>query len=711
VGKVHASYRLERWVVAIFSIVALGLSGCGSGSSSPHSTGGVTIAFTQAPPTTLAANATASMSATVSNDTANAGVDWSCAPAGSCGSFSPAHTASGAATTFTAPASAGSVTITAASTTSHSTTAVGMVSISAATSSIAIAFTSPAPTSVVVGGSTTLNATVTNDTANAGVDWTCTPTGTCGTFTPAHTASGANTTYTAPGAAVAAVVTASATSHPATTATANIAVSAANAAALTTGSYSFYVGGEDSKKDTYAIAGAFVLAANGVVSGGEQDYVSSSGGATSPQPSGDVILSGTLTVGANGVGTLTLVTNNASVGVAGTETFTVSEVNSKHAVIGEFDSSATSTGSLDLQTLVTPSTLAAVNGPFAFTVSGKNGAAVEVFGGVFSSNGAGVLTISDLDSNEAGTINRGGTNVGAYTAPDAAGRGTMTFGGNHFVYYLVNAKVLRIVVVDANEPDLGSAYTGVSGITNASLNSSYVFTDASTFASGSKFAAAGKLTLNGSGNVTAGFADVDENGTSTSTAVTGTYSVNASGYGTLTLTPGNAQDISVLGLYLTDPTINPTDPNSAADAGLAGLLLDLDAAKLTGGGWLIVPAAGTPTFTSGNFVIGGQASTTTANELDSVGVVAVNGTALTGAVNVNDLFATVNTGQNSAAAISGTLVPDSVNAGRFTISVAETLGGTPPTLKYVVYQASNSQLVVVEVDSSQFASGTIQKQQ
>ena len=506
---------------------------------------------------------------------------------------------------------------------------------------------------------------------------------------------------------MAAVITATATSKSAATITANVAVSAANAAALTTGTYSFYVGGEDSKKDTYAIAGAFALAANGVVTGGEQDYVSS-GGATSPQPSGDVILSGTLTTAANGVGTLTLVTNNSAVGVAGTETFTVGEVNSKHAVIGEFDAGATSTGSLDLQTLAS-STLAAVNGPFAFTVSGKNGTTAEAFGGLFSSNGSGTLTISALDSNEAGTISRGGSNTGTYTAPDAAGRGTMAFGGNHFVYYVVNTKVLRVVVVDANEPDLGSAYTGVSGITNASVAHSFVFTDASTFSSGATYAAAGKLTLDAAGNVTSGFADVDENGTATSAAVTGTYSVNASGYGTITLAPGNTQDVSVLGLYLTDPTINPTDPNSAADAGLSGLLLDLDA-KLTGSGWLVVPAAGTPTFTSGTFVLGGQASHTS-NELDSLGVVAVNGTALTGTVNVNDLFNSVNTGQNGAAAISGTLVPDSVNAGRFTISVAETLGTTPPTLKYVVYQASNSQLVVVEVDSSQFALGTIQKQQ
>ena len=612
-------------------------------------------------------------------------------------------------TTYTAPSTApggGNVTITATASSDHSKTAAATVAISAA-SAVAISLTTAPPASLVVGGTASISATVANDTANAGVDWTCTPTGTCGTFSPAHAASGAATTYTAPGAAVAAVLTATATSSSSATATANVSVTAVNAAALSTGTYTFAVNGEDSKKNTYAITGAFVVGAGGTITGGEQDYVSA-GGAASPQPSGDTILSGTLAVGANGLGTLTLVTNNSAVGVAGTETFSVSQVNSKHALIGEFDSSATSSGTLDFQTLAA-TTLAEVSGPFVFTVSGKAGSKAEVFGGLLTSNGAGNLATSDVDQNSGGAVSRGGSNTGTYTAPDAAGRGTMTFGGNHYRYYVVSAKVLRLVIVDAGEPTLGTAYAGVSGVTNSNLANSFLFVDSSNLSAGASFAAAGKLTMDASGHVTAGFADVQEGATSTSAAVTGAYSVNGSGYGTITITPGTTQNLSVLSLYLTDPTINPTDPNSPADAGLAGLLIDLDT-NLIGSGWLILPAAGTPTFTAGNFSVAASASNAN-NELDSVGVVAVNGTSLTGVANVNDLFNTVLTGQNAAAAISGTLVPDGANAGRFTVSVAETLGTTPPTLKFVIYQASNSQLIVLQVDATQFASGTLQKQQ
>ena len=708
--KVRATWTFEMFLGATLLFLAVSLSGCGAVGSSTsvtsHPSGTISTSITQAPPSSLAANGTATISATVSNDSANAGVDWSCSPAASCGTFNPAHTASGASTTYTAPAAAVNVTITATSTSSHAATAVANISITAASSgSIAISMTTAPPTTLLPGGTATLAATVTNDSANAGVDWTCTPTGSCGSFTAAHTASGANTTYSAPGAAGAVVITATATSSKTTTATANVAVGATSggSATLVPGTYTFYVLGEDAKKNTYAIAGSFVLAAGGTITSGEQDYVSA-GGAASPA-TGDTITAGTWSFGSNGLGSLTLVTNNAAVGVAGTETFSIAGVNSKHALIGEFDTGATSSGSIDLQTLAS-STLAELSGPFAFVVSGKVGTHAEAFGGLFTANGAGGLNVTELDANEGGTITRGGTNSTAkYTAPDAAGRGTTAFGGNTLVDYVVDAKVLRIVVTNLGEPDIGSAYAGVSGVADASIATSFVFTDASNLSSEATYAAAGKLTLDAKGNVTSGFVDVDENGTNTSAAVTGTYTVNSSGYGTITLTPGATQDISVLGLYLTDPTINPTDPNSPADAGLCGLLLDLDS-KLVGSGQLIVLPTAPTTFT-GNYALGTQASSA-ANEGDAVGVVAVSGTSVTGTENFNDLF---NTGQGSAIAVSGTLTADAANAGRFTIPLAVSLATNPPTFHYVLYQASSTQFIVLEDDKTQFGIGTLQKQQ
>jgi hypothetical protein len=75
---------------------------------------------------------------------------------------------------------------------------------------------------------------------------------------------------------------------------------------------------------------------------------------------------------------------------------------------------------------------------------------------------------------------------------------------------------------------------------------------------------------------------------------------------------------------------------------------------------------------------------------------------------LNDLF--FNASQISGIALSGTLTPDTVNAGRFTVPVLANLTA-PVTSRYVLYQVSSTQFVVVQVDTPQFASGTLEKQQ
>jgi 6-phosphogluconolactonase (cycloisomerase 2 family) len=93
----------------------------------------LTIMFGQAPPPSLATGATALVSATISNDPANGGADWAVACGSSdCGSFNPAHTPSGATTTYMAPASVpsgGNVTITAKATSNPSQSVMQVVNI------------------------------------------------------------------------------------------------------------------------------------------------------------------------------------------------------------------------------------------------------------------------------------------------------------------------------------------------------------------------------------------------------------------------------------------------------------------------------------------------------------------------------------------------------------------------------------------------------
>jgi dienelactone hydrolase len=152
---------------------------------------------------TVQPSKTTNFTATVTNDPANAGVNWtvSCSVA-PCGIVSPTTTASGVATTYTAPSTAPlsglTVTVTAASVTDPSKSASATVSVSGVTVSV-----SPSSAKLQAGATQQFTATVSNDPTNGGVKWTLTESGalcspSCGTISASATASGTPTTYTAP---------------------------------------------------------------------------------------------------------------------------------------------------------------------------------------------------------------------------------------------------------------------------------------------------------------------------------------------------------------------------------------------------------------------------------------------------------------------------------------------------------------------------------
>jgi hypothetical protein len=113
---------MNRNTLLVVLTIALAVAASACSSSSP------TITISTPPPASLEINGSASIAATTTHDSGE-GVDWSCAPAGSCGTLNPTHTASGASTVYTAPSASGTVTITAASTKKASVTATATVTI------------------------------------------------------------------------------------------------------------------------------------------------------------------------------------------------------------------------------------------------------------------------------------------------------------------------------------------------------------------------------------------------------------------------------------------------------------------------------------------------------------------------------------------------------------------------------------------------------
>lgn len=481
-------------------------------------------------------------------------------------------------------------------------------------------------------------------------------------------------------------------------------------------SYAFYASGLeaiDAGPNFYAVAGSVSVDGNGNVLGGEQDY-NDGIGITSPQPSGDTILPGTgaLVVDpATGQGTLTLTTNNTSVGANGVETFAVQFVNTNHALIAQFDGSATSSGSMDMQTLSS----ALNDGNYAFTLSGVDPSySPIVYGGVLSISASGTTLAGMVDVDDAGattTPTLGTAFSGSITGPDPSGRGTITSSilPAALNYYVVGPEAIRIIDVDAGDSAGGSIFgQGTGTFSNTSLASSVFAVSSNSL--GNLYAAAGQFTVPSAGNFS-GVADDNEyvNGTLvTAAAIGGTYQIQSSGYGSLTIAAGDLGDVSQLGAYMTDPNLNLNDPNDTT-RGLGGALIaDLDGFNLSGTGVLVPQTDTSAASFAGAYAFGTQADNNTRLpalgwEFDFVGQGSFNSGVLSQSAGLlSDPFAIFNSTQpdgTDTARFSGTAAPDPSSAGRYTIRLDVTVAADP-TYSTVIYQASGGQLFWLDENSN-----------
>jgi hypothetical protein len=562
-----------------------------------------------------------------------------------------------------------------------------------------------------------------NPVSGVTVTFTAPASGASGTF-----ANGTNTTMAttnASGVATSTTFTANGTVGGPYTVTATVAgvstpanFSLTNLSAVVTSSnYSFYVSGlEDLNEgqpddpNSYVLAGSVTIDSNGTVVDGEQDY-NDGFGLLSPA-GGDKIMGGALTVNATtGQGTLTLITNNMNLGVNGTETLAVQFVNTKHALVVQFDRTATSSGSMDVQTL--SSTLN--NGNYSFTLSGVDTFYFPiVFGGVFqiSDTGTKLAGFYDVDDpNSSPPVKTDQAFSGTISTADPSGRGTISgaaLGGINMslVYYIVGPEAIRIIDVDAFDMNVGSAFgQGTGTFSNASLGAS-VFAVESSSAGINFFAAAGMLTTDPTMGTFQGVGDDDEiyNIVSASgSSISGNYSIATNGYGSLTITNAGLGDVSDFGIYMTDPTLNVNDPNNTS-SGLGGALIaDLDdgddppGVGFNGTGVLVSQTDTKTTSFTGNYAFGAQdynLISTTGWEFDFVGQGSVTDLALSGTGLVSDPFSFFSSNvADNGVAFSGTAAPDTSHAGRYTIPLSITVvAGSPVAFPAVIYQAGGGQL-------------------
>ncbi|HVB34800.1 MAG TPA: hypothetical protein VNJ52_10575 [Patescibacteria group bacterium] len=188
---------MKRLLVVLFAGLGL-MVGCGGGTPA-------IVVSASSSASSLQAGGQATITATLTNDSSSEGVNWTVSCSGaSCGSVSPtSSTSSPFTTTYTAPATPPSsnltVTITATSVKDPTKSTTVTITVLAITVSV----NPSTPQTVDYGSSVQVTATVSNDPASGGVNWTLTQGGTscsptCGTVSPGSTASGTATTYTAP---------------------------------------------------------------------------------------------------------------------------------------------------------------------------------------------------------------------------------------------------------------------------------------------------------------------------------------------------------------------------------------------------------------------------------------------------------------------------------------------------------------------------------
>jgi hypothetical protein len=698
------------------------LVACGGPSYQTISVLPISIAFSGTPPISLMVGATLSLTAVVNNDAANEGVAWSvtCGSTGTgaCGSFSAATTVSGFATTYTAPLAlptGKTVTVTATSV-ADSTKSVSSPAITIITPDISVTFSKTAypPNAVEVGGSAAIAATVTGDTTNQGVRWSCTPAGDCGSFNPATTPSGVSTTYTAPGllpSGRTVTVMASSVTNPGDSCSIPVFISD-EPTTLADGTYVFSLAGTD-KNGRYFVAGAFVLS-NGAITSGEQDFIDS---AVTKE---DSITSGSYYAVDDGNLWITLKTADTSIGVSGVETLDATLVSSSKAQLMEFDSSATSSGTLDLQT-----SKAAPSGGYAFFTAGEDsGKSPTAIGGVINVDGSGAIsgTGSAFDLNDFGLpapLPKQAFAPSMVSAPDSMGRVVFnlipgpgsSIGQINLVGYIVDASHICLVeTADAYGGFTGGTALGQgssTGTFNASSisGSSYVFGAAGTDANDA-LQVAGLLSAGSSGSLsgTLNFNDITaQSPQGGSTLSAGSYTVDPTGRVTLTgLTDGS-----------TSPTFNYNLQLYLTGDG-HGVLISMDKAEVIAG--LGFQQTGPGSFGLDSFsgsygmnVAQVLPSASGESEQHATGPIAADGAGnLTGFADFNQIPVTAGAGNNLS--FSGNLVANANGVFTGQISGLNLLSPSTPD-NFTYYLVDKTRAVLIETDNTQLTLGFFVLQQ
>ncbi len=666
--------RRSRMCAILFLGMAgiVGLTGCGGGGGNPVNPNTTISVVIYPGSATIPVNGVINFSAVVYNFTSNNTVAWT----SSSGTF--------AGSVFTAPSTAGNVTITATSQEDTSKTATVTVNVSAA-QPIAV---SPAALALPASGTQKFTSSATGQ-----VTWSVsTSTG----ADPGTIDQSGN--YTAPRTPPpGGVVTVSATSSaPAGSGTA--AVTIFFSAATLAGQYTFSYAGEDTG-GFLAVAGTFTTNGSGAITTGVEDVNSGASGVLE-----NPITGGSFQVGPDGRAIATITTG------LGTVTWQVTIVSSEHALLVRFDSSATGSGTIDRANPIDFSVNAIANN-YAFGISGIDGDGFPMaIAGRFLSDGEGSFPLNSAiqDVNDAGAVTQAdvslhGDIINGFVDP-ATGRGTLEFvstvpntGTLTFAFYIVDSTHFKMVEIDApGAPVLaGDAFSAPNSITLASLTGSYAFTVGGSESAGA-YAAGGVFTASGTGTITGGVQDLNEQANVLHLA----QAISTSG-STYTLTPLQSSNRILLTISNGNTSfiyaVYPTSNNSIE-------MVEVDDAILISSGMGFLQSSTSSLAGTFGFNTTGQTSAADGEQDINGSIAAAGTTGLTGYLDINE---TGSIFLNTPLSDSTVVAPGNFGRGTMTLTTAKPTSAEFDLAYYVV---DNSTALVLEVDHFGVTLGTMPKQ-
>jgi hypothetical protein len=322
-----------------------------------------------------------------------------------------------------------------------------------------------------------------------------------------------------------------------------------------TGQYAFSLTGIDPKGAYTARIGTFTADGDGHITGGLVDALDLN---TSQPASTIAVTGGSYTIQPTGSGLALLKLNGGALQLS------VSLQSSTGGFLVQSDLTATTSGSFSLQTASDFSLGALVNqyvfnlSGITFVPSGSGAAPISVIG-EFNANGTGTISGGVMDINNGNLTPSGATAIspGTYqmdpTNGATFGRGTMSFGGYTFGFYIVSSSQILVMEEDTLGGSAGAAslQSGPFPTRNSQFTGSFVYLVAGASIKGSKgpVARAARFAADGNGGLGSISLDDNNNGRYThvsqgSNITNATYTIDTSnsgsGRGTFTFTNSSA---------------------------------------------------------------------------------------------------------------------------------------------------------------------------